>query len=84
MEAAQNTYVNGRKLTSIEAIELKPNDRIVFGTGTVLLYRCQGRDSEVELKDDPANPISYEFAMEEKGRIDNEADQARKDAEKAE
>ena len=84
LEAANNTYVNGRKLTSTDPVELKPNDRIIFGTGTCLLYRCQTRDSEVEMKDDPANPITYEFAMEEKGKIENEAENARKEQEKAE
>lgn len=65
-------------------MELKPNDRIIFGTGTVLLYRCQSRDSEVELRDDPANPITYEFAMEEKGRIENQEEESRRAREKAE
>lgn len=62
-EAASHCYVNGVKLASVDPVELKPNDRVIFGTGTVLLYRCQGRDSEVELRDDPANPITYEYAM---------------------
>lgn len=84
LEAAEHTYINGRKLTSADPVELKPNDRIIFGTGTCLLYRCQTRDSEVEMKDDPANPISYEFAMNEKGKIENEADNIRKEQEKAE
>jgi len=65
-------------------VELKPNDRVIFGTGTVLLYRCQNRDSEVSMRDDPANPITYEFAMEEKGRIENQAEEGRKAREKAE
>ena len=65
-EAASHCYVNGQKLTSASPVELKPNDRVIFGTGTVLLYRCQGRDNEVELKDSPENPITYEFAMAEK------------------
>ena len=56
--------------------ELKPNDRIIFGTGTVMLYRCQNRDSEVELRDTPENPITYEYAITEKGRIENAAEEA--------
>ena len=39
-EAAAHCYVNGHKLTSAQPVELKPNDRVIFGTGTVLLYRC--------------------------------------------
>jgi len=34
------------------------------------------------LRDDPANPITYEFAMEEKGRVDNAAEAARKEEER--
>lgn len=82
-EAAQHCYVNGTKLTSASPVELKPNDRVIFGTGTVLLYRCQGRDSEVELKDEPANPITYEFAMLEKSRLENAEQEAQKEIEKA-
>ena len=64
--SALHCYVNGVKLLSTSPVDLKPNDRVIFGTGTVLLYRCQARDSEVELTDDPANPITYEFAIREK------------------
>ena len=41
-----------------------------------MLYRCQNRDSEVELRDTPENPITYEYAMTEKGRIENAAEEA--------
>ena len=75
MDAAQNTYINGLKLTSTDAVSLKPNDRIIFGTGTILLYRCQKRDSEASITDDPANPITYEFAMTEKGKIENQEEE---------
>lgn len=78
--SATHCYVNGVKLTSANPVELKPNDRVIFGTGTVLLYRCQSRDAEVEFKDDPANPISYEFAMREKQQLED----AEAEAEKAE
>jgi len=78
--SATHCYVNGVKLTSADPVELKPNDRVIFGTGTVLLYRCQSRDAEVELKDDPADPISYEFAMREKQKLED----AEEEAEKAE
>lgn len=77
-EAAKHIYINGVKMTSTSPVNLKPNDRIIFGTGTVLLYRCQQRDNEVTLKDDPANPITYEQAMQEKSKIeDAEEDQRR-------
>lgn len=80
-EACQHIYVNGLKLTSTTPVELKPNDRVIFGTGTVLLYRCQLRDAEVELKDDPNNPITYEYAMKEKHSIEEAVEIANKEAE---
>jgi len=81
-EAAQNVFVNGVKLSGTAPYDLKPNDRIIFGTGTVLLYRCQDRDNEVELKDTEANPISYEFAMSEKSKIEDAAEAERRQQEK--
>jgi len=80
-EAAAHCYVNGHKLTSVDPVELKPNDRVIFGTGTVMLYRCQNRDSEVELKDDP--PITYEYAMQEKQSLEDAEHEAAQAEEKA-
>ena len=46
---------------------LKPNDRVIFGTSSVFLYRNQQRDSESGPKlDTKEDPITYEFAMSEK------------------
>ena len=69
-------------MTSMTGVVLKPNDRVIFGTGTVLLYRCQSRDAEVELTDDPANPITYEFAMKEKRQFEEAEEESRKAEEK--
>lgn len=78
-EAAKHIYINGEKLTSTSPVNLKPNDRIIFGTSTVLLYRCQQRDSEVTLRDDPANPITYELAMQEKRKIEDAEEEQRRE-----
>lgn len=83
-EAAANIYINGQKLTGTSPVDLKPNDRIVFGTGTVFLYRCQQRDSEVSLTDSDENPITYEYAMKEKRAIEDAAEEERKARERAE
>jgi len=61
---------------------LQPNDRIVFGTGSVFLFRHQDLDSKVDLVDSAENPITYEFAMKEKHEIENKADSARKEEER--
>lgn len=39
-------------MTSMTPYELKPNDRIVFGTGSVFLYKNKDRGSE-SMPDDP-------------------------------
>lgn len=50
---------------------LKPNDRVIFGTGSCFLFRNQLRDNESGPKlDSPQDPITYEFAIKEK--LDNE------------
>ena len=38
--AKEHIHINGLKMTSTSPYTLKPNDRIIFGTGTVFLYRC--------------------------------------------
>lgn len=38
-EALKFIYVNGEKLKSMKAVVLKPNDRIIFGTGSCFLFR---------------------------------------------
>ena len=38
-EAVKHCYINGVKMTSADAVTLKPNDRVIFGTGTVFLFR---------------------------------------------
>jgi len=81
-EAAKHIYINGNALTNCHPVDLKPNDRIIFGTGTVFLYRCQQRDAEVELTDSPENPITFEYAMKEKQKNEDAADEERRAREK--
>ena len=81
-ESARYCYINGEPLSSSSPVELKPNDRVIFGTGTVLLYRVQNRDSEVQLTDTAENPITYEFAMNERRKIEDKEEEARKAEEK--
>jgi hypothetical protein len=58
------------------AIDLQPNDRICFGTGSMFLYKNRDRGSE-SMSDDPE--ISFTFAMQEK-RVLEDADAAVKKA----
>lgn len=70
-------------MTSMDPITLKPNDRVIFGTGSVFLFRNQLRDSESgPIKDSPENPITYEMAMQEKLQNEEAEELARKEEEK--
>jgi len=63
-------YHNGNKLTSLDAIVLAPNDRVVFGTSSVFLFRNKDKETpDQEVKDTPENPVTFEFAMRELKRI---------------
>ena len=62
---------------------LKPNDRVIFGTGSVFLFRNQQRDSESGPKlDTKEDPITYEFAMSEKLANEEKEQMARAEADK--
>jgi hypothetical protein len=52
--AVDQITVNGKKLISMEGVELKPNDRIIFGTGSVFVYK----DATSSL--DPTHPDTEE------------------------
>lgn len=51
-------------------IDLQPNDRICFGTGSMFLYKNRDRGTE-SMPDDPE--ITFAFAMQEKRVLDDEA-----------
>ena len=82
-EAMTHCYVNGIKLTSMDPVRLKPNDRVIFGNSSVFLFRNQLKDHESgPVKDDPENPITFEFAMNEKMQHEEAEEIARKEEEK--
>ena len=58
-------YINGDILTSTSPVKLKPNDRVIFGSQSVFIYKCKDAGGE-SMSDDPE--ISFEFAMKEKLR----------------
>jgi len=53
----------------MSGVDLKPNDRICFGTGSIFLYKNKDRGGE-SMSDDPE--ISFAFAMKEKTAKDDE------------
>lgn len=71
VEAAfEHITINGLKMTSSAPRELKPNDRIIFGGGSVFLYKCKDAGGE-SMSDSPE--ITFELAIKEKGDIEGAA-----------
>jgi len=67
----------------MKGVVLKPNDRVIFGTGSCFLFRNQDNAANAEIQDTPDKPITHEFAMKEKLDKENAAEAERKAAEKA-
>lgn len=65
-QAMNQIWINGDKMVSMNPVTLKPNDRIIFGTGSCFLFRNQLKDHESGPVKDADPPISYEFALNEK------------------
>lgn len=68
--AVEHITLNGKKLTSMTPVELKPNDRIIFGNGSIFLYKNNDRGGE-SMSDNPE--ITFEVAMKEKTDIEGAA-----------
>lgn len=77
-DSVPHCYVNGMPLTSMEPVRLRPNDRIIFGTGSAFIFRNDDNLKDASRPDNKIFPVTYEFAMEEKLKIsDKEAAEAR-------
>jgi len=48
-EAVQYIFINGLPMTSDKAVTLKANDRVIFGTGSVFLFRHEDQASKAEV-----------------------------------
>jgi len=52
-------------MTSMDPVKLKCNDRIIFGTSSVYIFKHMAKAEESgDPTDDP--PITFEFAMNER------------------
>lgn len=78
--AVPNIYINGNVMTKCEKVDLKPNTRVILGTGSVFLYRNEIRKQEADIQDEPE--ITYQYAMDEKRKNDDIQAAAQKEAEK--
>lgn len=61
--SVENITVNGKKLTSMDGVALKPNDRIIFGTGSVFLFKDPTSSLPPTLPDTEEDQVSYEQAQ---------------------
>ena len=46
----------------MDGLILRPNDRIVFGTNSVFLFKHPAKEAEASQEDSEENPISWEQA----------------------
>ena len=56
----------------MDGVKLKPNDRIVFGTNSVFLFKDPQNEHLASQLDSEDNPITWEAAQTEKTAIEDE------------
>ena len=61
-QSVDQIAVNGVKSASMDGVRLNPNDRIVFGTHSVFLFKNPESQEHPSLEDSEENPISWEQA----------------------
>lgn len=66
--------VNGEKIDSLDKIRLRANDRIIFGTSVVFLFKHEAATKGFSMEDSLDDPITFEFAMQEKSDKENIAE----------
>jgi len=81
-ESCKYTYINGLVLKNDKSVTLQANDRIIFGTGSAFLFRNEDNAAKSAVQDTKENPVTHEFAMEEKIANDDKEESARKAVEK--
>lgn len=63
--------INGKKLDSKDGVLLKPNDRIIFGTNSVFLFKDPTSSKKATMEDPDDEPIQWENAQKERSDIDD-------------
>lgn len=64
-KAMPNCKINGVKITSMDGIILKPNDRICIGPSAIFLFKNKQNEADASMPDTEADPISFDLACEE-------------------
>lgn len=70
----EHIRVNGKVVTSMEGILLRPNDRICIGPSAVFLFKNQAHEDQASMPDPEDDPISFDFASDEVLNSQNEQD----------
>lgn len=83
-ESMPFVFINGKPMTDMKPRKLKPNDRIIFGTGSCFLFRNEDNKDQAEIQDTPDKPITYELAMKEKLDEEDKIEAQKREKEKAE
>jgi hypothetical protein len=65
--------VNGRRLDSKDGTLLKPNDRLIFGTNSVFLFKDATSKSTESLPDPDDDPVTWEHAQKECSDLEDAA-----------
>jgi len=80
-KSLEHTKINGKKITNMQGVVLKPNDRICIGPSAIFLFKNRDKEADASMPDLESDPISFDFASEEVESQDQDADQkAQKEA----
>ena len=64
--------VNGKKMSSKDGVLLKPNDRIIFGTHCVFLFKDPSKPGDGgSMPDSDTDPITWENVQMERSNIED-------------
>ena len=64
--------VNGKKMSSKDGVLLKPNDRIIFGTHCVFLFKDPSKPGDNgSMADSDSDPITWENVQMERSNIED-------------
>jgi hypothetical protein len=82
-KAMPQIMINGVKCASMDGVTLKPNDRICIGPSAIFLFKNDEKFDEATcMKDDPDDPISFDFASDEVYEQERAAEKEATDAHK--
>jgi hypothetical protein len=83
-KAKEHTKINGKSVTSLEPVQLKPNDRVCIGPSAIFLYKNKMCEDDTCQPDSDADPITFDFASDEVYVNENADEEAKKAAAAAE